>query len=477
MRKALLLRSFPKSDTRPPVRDEDIAALVEAVGGPVLTPDHESYLAECAAYNLAVTHRPAVVVGATGAADVRAAVRFAAEHGLAIAVLATGHQAIVPADGAVLITTSRMATIAVDPEARTVRIEAGVRWQQVVDAAAEHGLAPLNGSSPLVGVVGFTLGGGLSPTMGRAFGWAADHVRAVDVVTADGELRHSTPDTEPDLFWALRGGKSNFGVVTALEFALFPVTRLYAGGLFFAGEHTAQLLHAYREFAATAPDEMTTSIALLRLPPLPFVPEPLRGRFTIHVRVSFLGSMRNGQRLIAPLRDAAPVLIDTVDELPYSRFAEIHADPVDPAPFLERTALIQRLTPETVDTLVELAGPDADCPVAFVELRQLGGALSRPPELANAVGNRDAAFAFWIVSIGMPQDAAIPMGYADTLLDRLAPWCTDGKYLNFMSTEDTSVEQVRPAYSTETYQRLQSVKATYDPANLFRLNHNIPPQP
>jgi len=455
--------------------DQDIAALRKEASGPVLTPGDESYAAEGATYNLAFPHHPAVIVGATSPEDVQAAVRFAAAHGLPAAVLATGHQAIMPADGAVLITTSRMAAVRVDPRARTARIAAGTRWQQVIDAVTPHGLAPLNGSSPLVGVVGYTLGGGLSPTLGRAYGWAADHVRAIDVVTPDGVLRHVTPATEPDLFWALRGGKSNFGAVTALETGLFPVERLYGGGLFFSGQHAERVLRAYREFTQTAPDEMATSVALLRLPPLPFVPEPLRGNFTIHVRFSYSGPAQDGARLVAPMRAAAPALIDTLGEMPYSRFAEIHSDPVDPAPFLERSAMLATFTPETVDTLIELAGPDADCPLAFVELRHLGGALSRPPAIPNAVGNRDAAFAFWIVAIGTPEDGATTMKYADIVLERLAPWSTGGKYLNFMSSEDASAEKTRPAYSGVDYGRLQAIKAEYDPANTFRLNHNIPP--
>jgi len=456
--------------------DLDVVGLAASITGPVLTTRDSSFAAECSPYNLAVRHAPAVVVGATDAADVQAAVRFAAGNGLPVAVLATGHQAITPADGGMLITTRGMTGVEVDPEARTVRFEAGVRWQQVVDATVKHNLAPLNGSSPLVGAVGYTLGGGLSPTMGRAFGWAADHVRSVDVVTADGQLRHVTAESESDLFWAVRGGKSNFGIVTAVECDLFPVDRLYAGGLFFDGEHAASVLHAYRALTEAAPEELTTSVALLRLPPLPFVPEPLRGRFTVHVRVSYLGSAAEGDRLIAPLRAAAPTLIDAVGELPYERFAEIHSDPVDPAPFVERSAMLSELTPRTVDTVLALAGAGTDCPAAFVELRHLGGALSRPPRVPNAVGNRDAAFALWIVAIGTPEDTAVPMAFADRALGELAPWSTGGKYLNFMSTHDASADLVKPAYDADTYTRLEAIKSSYDPTNLFRLNHNIPPR-
>jgi FAD/FMN-containing dehydrogenase len=208
-------------------------------------------------------------------------------------------------EGAVLITTGRMDGVEIDPAARTARVAAGAHWQQVVDAATPVGLAPLNGSSAKVGVTGYVLGGGLSPTMGRTYGWAADHVRAIEVVTADGTWRRATPTDEPHLFWALRGAKGNFGVVTAIEIDLFPVTTYFGGGLFYAGEHTAAVLHAYREWITTAPDELNSSVALLRLPPLPEVPEPLRGRLVVHVRVCHLGSVSDGERLVAPLRAVA----------------------------------------------------------------------------------------------------------------------------------------------------------------------------
>ncbi|WP_063798141.1 nuclear transport factor 2 family protein [Streptomyces sp. 150FB] len=449
------------------------ATLTAQVTGPVLGPDDDGFAEECAPYNLAVAHRPAVVVGAVDSADVQAAVRFAAAHGLPAAVMATGHQAIVPADESVLITTRRMAGVSVDPEARTARVAAGATWQQVVDAATPHGLAPLNGSSPLVGVVGYTLGGGLSPTMGRAHGWASDHVTSIDVVTADGLPRRVDATAEPELFWALRGGKSNFGIVTAMEFALFPVTHLWAGGLFFSGDDAAAVLHAYAAFTAAAPNALSSSIALLRLPPLPGVPELLAGRFTVHIRISYLGAEKEGEHLVAPLRAAAPVLLDTLGPMPYEDFAGIHSDPVDPAPFSEYTAMLSALTPDTVEAILTAAGPAADCPVQFVELRHLGGALARPAD--NAVGNRDARFALWVVAIGMPDDLGAQDAYADALLARMRPWSTGGRYLNFLAAHNTAIPDVRAAYDEAAYRRLRDIKRRFDPHNLFRLNHNIPP--
>ncbi|WP_063790219.1 FAD-binding protein [Streptomyces sp. NRRL B-24085] len=450
------------------------AELAAQITGPVLEPEDEGFAAECAPFNLAVTHRPRVVVGAVNSADVQAAVRFAAQRRLPVAVMATGHQATLTADDAVLITTHRMTQVSVDPASRTARVAAGARWQQVIDAATPLGLAPLNGSSPLVGVIGYTLGGGLSPTMGRALGWAADHVTSMEVVTADGELRSVDAASEPDLFWALRGGKSNFGVVTGMEFALFPVEQLWAGGLFFDGADAEAVLHAYAEVTAGAPDDLSSSIALLRLPALPGVPEFLADRFAVHVRISCLGSPDEAARLVAPLRAAAPVLVDTLGPMPYASFAQIHNDPADPAPFMERTAMLHSLTAEAVGEILAAAGPAADCPVHFVELRHLGGALGRAAD--NAVGHRDARFALWVVGVGAPDAFTAMNAYADELLQRMHPWSTGGKYLNFMAAQDTGASDVSAAYDEAAYHRLRSIKRRFDPDNLFRLNHNIPPE-
>lgn len=256
----------------------DVDGLAKSVDGPVLTPGSAAYDEEVTGFNRSVTHRPAVVMGAASEADVVTAVRFAHAHGLALAVLSTGHGPSVGAtDDTLLITTRRMSRVTVDPERMTARVQAGVRFGQLVDATAAHGLAPLSGSSPGVGVVGCTLGGGASLTMGRAYGWACDHVTAMEVVTADGAAHHVSPDHEPDLFGALLGGKSNFGVVTAMEFGLFPVTRLYAGALFFSGDDAREVLEAYARFVAAAPDEMTSGIAFLDFPPLPELPPFLQG--------------------------------------------------------------------------------------------------------------------------------------------------------------------------------------------------------
>jgi hypothetical protein len=353
-------------------------------------------------------------------------------------------------------------------------VQAGVRAQQVVDAAAAFGLAPTVGSSPSVGVVGFTLGGGLSPTFGRAFGWAADYVHAIEVVTADGRRRRVTAQEEPDLFWALRGSRSNMGVVTAVELELHDTTRLYGGGLFFSGADAAAVLHAFHRFTTTVPDEFTSSIALLRLPDMPSIPELLRGKFMVHVRIAFLGTSAEGERLVMPLRQAAPVVLDTVGEMSIVDFASIHNDPVDPVFFREWTAMLAEFPVAAIDAIVDLAGPRSASPVEFFEVRHLGGALGRQMGAPSAVGNRDAKFVVWILSMGPPAADDPPTSYAEMVLARLKPWSTGHIYLNFTSSGTTPV-RVPQGYTPEAYERLRAVKSVYDPENLFRLNHNIPP--
>jgi FAD/FMN-containing dehydrogenase len=459
-----------------PVTAKDVDRLSGGVAGPVLRPGDEGYADEADGFNLAFRHKPTLIVGAANASDVQEAVRFAGDHGLPVAVVATGHGPSVAADGAVLITTRRMTGMTVDPARQVARVEAGVRWRQAVDQAATMGLAPLCGSSPTVGVVGYTLGGGLSVTMGRAYGWASDQVRSLDVVTADGELRNVSPESDPDLFWALRGGKSNFGVVTAMEFGLFPVTRLYAGGLFYSGEHTAAVLRAFQELTARAPNELTSSVALLRMPDQPMIPQFMRGKLTVNLRFSYLGSQAEGAELVAPLRAAAPALIDTVMKRDYATFDVISPGGTVPAPSFDRMVLLDDLTPETVDALVELAGPDADTPITVIDIRQLGGALMAQTGQPSAVSRPDAGFVMFALAQAPVEQADVMWNAGQDLLDGLRPWLSDRKHGNFLTAPDAPVEQTRLAFDEADYTRLQEIKAVYDPDNMFRINYNIPPR-
>ncbi|WP_204072330.1 FAD-binding oxidoreductase [Planotetraspora phitsanulokensis] len=418
-----------------------------------------------------------MIIGATCVADVQAAVRFAGDRNLPVAVLNTGHGPSMSVTGeAVMITTRRMTGVSIDSAKMTARVEAGVRWGQVVEEAAKIGLAPLAGSSPTVGVVGYTLGGGVSVALGRAFGYAADHVLRIEVVTADGELHHVTPDSDADLFFALRGGKGNFGVVTAMEFSLFPVRELYAGALHYSGDNARAVLQAYQRFTADAPDELTSSIVFLRAPDLPFVPEFMRGKLTVSIRVSYLGSARDGEALVAPLRAAAPVLADTVTTMPFADIASITNDPTEPGAAVEHFAMLDELSPPVMEAILDIAGPGSDTRITMVNVTHLGGALGTSPEKANAVGRRDAAFSLFALTAVSPDDVAAHKNVGLDLIDRLTPSGGARKHPGYLSPADVSVQSVRMAYDEPTYERLQAAKALHDPHNLFRFNHNIPPR-
>jgi Berberine and berberine like len=254
---------------------------------------------------------------------------------------------------------------------------------------------------------------------------------------------------------------------------LVPVTRLYGGGLFFDASSAPRVLSLYRQWVDTVPNELSSSFALLRLPPIEFIPEPIRGKFSLHVRIAYTGDAADGEALVRPLREAATPLIDDVKEMPYTAVASIHNDPTEPAPFIERSALLRQLSPSALEVLLDLAGPDADPPITLVELRHLGGAVARPPARPSAVGFRDAAFTVFAGTMALPDVIEPAHEFLDRLVDALSPWRVGGPYLGFLSGTDLST--VESAYEPGDYQRLRSIKAVYDPGNLFRINHNIPP--
>jgi FAD/FMN-containing dehydrogenase len=452
---------------------EDAAILVAAVAGSVFLPGDAGYDEERAVFNLNHELTPAVFVVPEKVADIQAAVAFAAGQHRPVLVKTTGHQIIDSARGAVVISTHRMNDVTIDDEARTARVGAGVLWSEVVAKAAEFGLAPLNGSNPTVGVSGYTLGGGLSPTLGRSHGYAADHVLSLDVVTADGELRRVDADSDPDLFWALRGGKGNFGVVTALEFDLFPVPRLYAGAIYYPGSRMADVLGAWSAWQPGTPETMISSFAVMRMPTELGVPEPLRGAFVVSVRIAYDGTVAAGERLVAPLRAVAPAVLDTVRDMPYTEVASIHDEPVDPVPYYERGIMLREFPVQAQEKLVELVGPGADTGLAIAELRALGGAWDREPAVPNAVATRGLAFSLLGVAAGPVEDEPQLKRWVADLLDGMKPWEGDRRYPNNLAPDEAA--DAAAIYGPERYRRLAAIKKRYDPDNVFRLNHNVAP--
>ncbi|MGW5723904.1 FAD-binding oxidoreductase [Amycolatopsis sp. NPDC003865] len=415
-------------------------------------PGEDGYAEEIAGFQTSVATNPAVVFAAENAADVAAAVKYAAEHELPVAVQATGHGRTSGSDG-VLIGTRRMTGVEIDAVAKTARVEAGVRWGAVIEAAAKHGLAPLSGSSPDVGVVGYTLSGGFG-LMARRYGRAADHVRAIDVVTPDGEARTVTPGD--DLFWALLGGRAGFGVVTALEFGLVEVTELYGGGLYFDAADLPEVLRAWRTWAVAAPDELTTSIALVALPGLPFLPEPIRGKHVANIRVAYLGE--DGDTLVAPLRAAAPVLLDTLKRLPYTDSGSIASDPPHPHPYHGTNATVEVLNDAMLASTVDHANPET---VLIID--RLGGELARR---AVAGVGWDSAAEFVVRALSVVEDDVDTVRRAHAkLFDALAPWST-GRLLPFLYGEHPAAD-LPTAFPAGDRARLKQLKAKYDPAGRF----------
>lgn len=444
-------------------RDDVLRALRDHVATHVALPDEPGY-ERCVPWNVAAHVTPAAVVLATSPEDVAGTVRFAAAHGFTVTVQATGHGALGVGPDTILVSTAAMKHCTVDVLNRTARVGAGARWQDVLDAATPHGLAPLCGSAPGVGVVGFLTGGGIGPLV-RTVGLSSDHVRAFDVVTGEGRVLRATPDENADLFWGLRGGKATLGIVTAVEIDLLPIAEFYGGAVFFDGADAREVLHAWAAWCVGLPDTVNTSLAIQQLPPLPGVPEPLAGKMTVAVRYTALGDVAEAERLLAPMRASAPVLMDTVGMMPYAAIGAVHGDPVDPMPVTENQALLTQLTPEAVDALLATAGPGSGSPQVIVELRMLGGALAREPRHRSAFCHRDVAFSLATIGLALPEIAAMVAEHAAAVVTAVAPWSTGGQMPNFAPSYDPA----RPArvYSEDTLHWLAALAERYDPAGVL----------
>jgi len=450
---------------------DDIQALSSAVSGPVALPDSPEFAAETFAFNAGTVHRPDVVLGAENAQDVAAGVKWAAERRLPVAVQSTGHGANFAIEGGLLITTRRLQDLQIDPDKRTARVGAGVKWRSVLEASVPQGLIPLHGSSTDVGVVGYTLGGGL-PVLGRAHGFAAEQVRSMELVTADGVPRRIDAETEAELFALMCGGKGNFGIVTALEFNLFPLGDFYGGAIFYPGVDAGRILAAFREWLPTLPDEASPSISLLRLPDMEFVPPPLRNQFVVHLRFAFPGNRKDGDALLAPMRAVSAPLMDTVGPMDYLDVDQIHMDPVEPLPYTEGGVLLKDFGEKAVAALLELAGEDSGCPLIMIEVRPLGGALAKGRALVDAVSGRDAAFLLFLVGINVPPAAEASHASMREILAAMAPHSTGYTLVNFHGEPGDEADRAR-AWSPAVYERMRAAKSSYDPGNLLRFGHAI----
>jgi FAD/FMN-containing dehydrogenase len=460
--------------TQPPVAvpPSALRALRWRFKGSVIEPGGPGWDAATQAFNLTVVQEPALVAIPANEEDVVAIVNFAREQGMQVAAQRAGHNAepLGELRDVILVKTDALQGVEIDAERRIAYVRSGSKWGDVVPRASQLGLAALHGSTPDVSVAGYSLGGGVG-WYARKLGLSANSVTAVELVTADGRFRRVDRSNDPDLFWALRGGGGNFGVVTALEIQLYPISEVYAGVLFFPWERSSEVLQAWLEWTATVPEEVTSVGRILQFPPIDEVPEPMRGRNFVVVEAVVLGDEGFGSEQLDPLRALGPEF-DTFAMVPTEGIAELHMDPPMPVPYTGEGELLDQLDAAAIDRFVAAAGPESGSPLVSAEIRHVGGALSRPEAHYGALATLDALYLTF--GVGMVMDAEsyrANRAQLERLDHAFAPYDTGRQYLNF--TE----RPTNPArfYTADAYRRLRAVKAAVDPENVIRANHPIPP--
>jgi FAD/FMN-containing dehydrogenase len=449
----------------------------DGLTGAVVRPGDEGYDEARAIWNGAHDARPAVIARCTDTADVRHAIGFARSEGLDVAVRGGGHSipGFSTVDDGIVIDLSPMKGIAMDADARTVRAEGGVLWAELDAATQEHGLAVTGGLVSTTGVAGFTLGGGIGWLM-RKHGLACDNLRAAEIVTADGQVLIANAGENADLFWGLRGGGGNFGVVTAFEFDLHPVgPTVAAGPVFYPGERAREIMRFYRDYVRDLPDEATTLVNLLTAPPAPFLPEDWHGKKLVALIGCYSGDRDEGMKALQPLRDLGDPVADLIGPMPYTQMQSL-IDALWPkgTQAYMKAGYLRKLDDHAIDTLASYH-QNATSPSSEIHIQHFGGAIARVGDDETAVGERRAPFV--LNAIASTHDPAggleTHVDWAQRLYAEIEPSLTGSAYINFLSAEGS--ERVRAAYGPDKFDRLRALKDRYDPTNLFHLNQNIPP--
>ena len=453
-----------------PATSRVVAALRTALPGKVVAPDDPVWDLARRGWVLNVDQRPAAVVTTDTPDEVAVAVRTATAHGYPVSAQPVGHGATTALSGSVVLRTRGLGGIDIDVETRTARVGAGVKWGELLAALEPTGLAAPAGSNPDPSVVGYTLGGGLS-WFSRAWGLAAHAVTGFDVVDHDGTPRRVDATTDPERFWAMKGGGGDFGIVTALEMQLFPAPEIFGGRLMWPLEMARPVLQAFREVTARAPEELTLWAHLFRFPPDPALPEPIRGKAFVSVDVAFLGSETEANHHLTPLRQLPAIVLDTLAPVPLGRLDGIAAEPTDPMPGQDWSGMLGRLDEGTVDRIVDVVGAGAPAvPLAVVQIRHLGGALAR----GTTEDGPNAAILepYQVFALGVPvspeASAAIEAAFGD-LRTALAPELTGRTFFNFLG-QDTDPTAAFPAGALA---RLRQVKGELDPAGAFRSHRPV----
>jgi FAD/FMN-containing dehydrogenase len=450
--------------------------------GQLLLPTSPGYDAARKTWNGAIDRHPACIARCTGVADVIAAVRLARALDLAIAVRGGGHNVAGTAvcDDGVVIDLSAMRAVWVDPAGRTAWVQGGALWGDVDHETQAHGLATTGGIVGHTGVAGLTLGGGIGFLM-RKHGLAVDNLLAAEVVTAEGRIVQASTDEHLDLFWALRGGGGNFGVVTAFRFALHPLgPTVMAGPVFWAADDTADVLRFYRDFAAEAPDELGTVVRLGTVPPLPVIPADLHWRPAIAIACCYAGTVADGERAVRSLRRFGTPIVDLLAPSPYAAFQGALDDTVPHGwHYYWKATNLAALSDDTIAVIADHAYA-AGSPRSYAAMFHMGGAVARAPHDATAYAGRDVDHNIIIDAVWLPDESAgraeAEIAWARRFLQALRPHRAGGVYVNFLDADDDH-SRVREAYGDQTYRRLAEAKAKYDPGNAFHHNKNIKPRP
>lgn len=445
--------------------DATVATLQRSVDGDVLRPGDAGYEGACTLWNGMISRKPAFIVRCLGTSDVIAAVNFAREHDLLVAVRAGGHNAAGNAlcDDGLVIDLTGMRGVQVDPAQRTATVQGGAQWSDVDAATSAHGLATTGGLISTTGVAGLTLGGGLGWLM-RSYGLACDNLIGAEVVTADGEVVRVSEDENGELLWGLRGGGGNFGVVTSLTFRLYPVTKVVAGMVVHPFERASEVMHFYREFSSSAPDELTTFCGLMHSPD---------GDKIAAMVVCYNGSEEQAAPVLQPLREFGPPVADTIAEMPYVDFQQSMDEGFPHGlQVYWRSDFLSDVSDGAIVTMIEHY-ERVGSPLTIVMLEQFGGAVSRVAPDATAFPHRDSEYNLAIISRWEePKDAEGNIAWTRSLHQAVGP-LAKGVYVNYLGEEGE--DRIRAAYGAETYDRLARLKQQYDPTNLFRLNQNIKP--